>query len=64
MGVGSVDYTVELNGTEGCVLAAVSCQDYDELQEDWVLTGETYELRFPFVLHESGAVFTQFQCIW
>lgn len=64
--VGSVDYRVELNAdkTGGKVVATIHRQDYDETKMDWVPTGETEDVEFPFELTADGARFAAFPCIY
>ena len=62
--VGSVDYTVHLNGESGTVEARIHRLDWDEESEDWAETGEIDTVEFPFVVGENGAVFTDFACIY
>lgn len=59
--IGNVEYSVELNAekTAGKVIVKIYRQDYDETKGDWVLTGETDAMEFPFELGEKGAIFSE-----
>lgn len=64
--VASVDYRVEWNADKsgGKVVGTIHRQDYDETKQDWVLTGKTEDVEFPFEMTENGARFTAFPCIY
>ena len=66
MSINSIDYRVELfsSGNGGNVIATIVWQDYDEGQGDWVLTGETTDVAFPFTFVDGEAVFTGFKTLW
>ena len=56
--IASVDYDAQLSGETGKVIVTIHRQDYDDAAGDWVLTGETDVLEFPFTLRGGHAVFS------
>ena len=62
--IASVDYDAQLSGEGGKVVVTIHRQDYDDAAGDWVLTGETDVLEFPFTLRGSHAVFSTMQSIY
>ena len=66
MRIRSINYRAEIDpdGRSGRVIATITWQDYDEDSGDWVLTGETSDFEYPFVIKDGGAVFTEFHTLW
>ena len=66
MSIRSINYRVDMDpdGRGGRVVATITWQDYDEDSGDWVLTGETSDFEYPFVIKDGGAVFTEFHTLW
>ena len=62
--IASVDYDAQLSGETGKVIVTIHRQDYDDASGDWVLTGETDVLEFPFTLQNGHAVFSTMQSIY
>ena len=62
--IASVDYDAQLSGESGKVIVTIHRQDYDDAAGDWVLTGETDVLEFPFTLRGGHAVFSTMQSIY
>ena len=62
--IASVDYAAEVSGETGRVIVTIHRQDYDNDAGDWVLTGETDILEFPFTLQNGHAVFRTMQSIY
>lgn len=62
--IASVDYAAQLSGEGGKVIVTIHRQDYDDTLEDWVLTGETDILEFPFTLRGGHAVFLVMEPIY
>ena len=61
--IGKFTYEVtDLGEAGGTLVQTVHYQDYDEAAGDFVLTGETDELAYPFTLANGHAVFTDFPC--
>ena len=62
--IASVDYDAQLSGETGKVIVTIHRQDFDDAAGDWVLTGETDVLEFPFTLRNGRAVFSTMQSIY
>ncbi len=62
--IASVDYDAQLSGEGGKVIVTIHRQDYDDAAGDWVLTGETDVLEFPFTLRGGHAVFSTMYYIY
>ena len=60
--VASVDYAVDLANHR--VVATIARQDFDDNTLEWVLTGVTEEVAFPYEAGPDGARFTDFQSIY
>lgn len=59
--IGSMEYSVELDGTSGVLTQTVHRQDFDDKGSSF-LTGETEEYSYPFDLVNGHAVFSAFPC--
>ena len=64
LSIASVDYDAQLSGETGKVIVTIHRQDYDDTLGDWVLTGESDVLEFPFTLKNGHAVFTTMKYIY
>lgn len=64
--IGYVDYDAQLDasGESGKVVATIHRQDFDDETSDWVLTGATDVMDFPFVLSGGHAVFSTMEYIY
>ncbi len=60
--VGTMDFSVKIDGESGSLTQTVHRQTYDSSKKQAVLSGETDEYVYPFVLKNGHAVFSDFPC--
>ncbi len=60
--VGTMEFSVKLDGESGSLTQTVHRQNYDESKKQSVSTGKTDEYVYPFVLKNGHAVFSDFPC--
>lgn len=62
--IGSEAFTVTLSGSGGVLTQVIGYGEWNEAEQEWVLTGEEETFEYPFTLADGHAVFSAFPCPW